>query len=131
MAIPALVTHTGSLSGTPAQGAVATPSLQEIINTSFAGTFGSSKSARPSIVNATLMSPFVLPFETITKCRCFALSVVSGAMTVLITTAAGTDQAYPVSGLWLWFSPQPGTEITSIKLVGTADVQYFLAGDVS
>lgn len=101
------------------------------MNTSFSGTFGSSKSARPSIIGATELSPFVVPFETITKVRCFAISVVSGSMELLLTSAFGTDQKFSVSGLWLWFSQQPGTELTAIKLAGTADVQYFLAGDVT
>lgn len=50
---------------------------------------------------------------------------------MLLTSAVGTDQALKVSDLFLWHSPNPGDELTAIKLVGTGDCEYFLAGDVS
>lgn len=131
MAIPATVSHIGTLSGSPAQGSIGSPSLQEIINTSFSGTYGSSKSARPSIVGATDGVPFVLPFETITKVRVLVIQVRSGSIKVKCTSAAGALQALLVSSFLLVHAPNPGDEITAIQLVGTADIEYFIAGDTT
>lgn len=131
MAIPALITHTGMLNGSPAASA-GTPCLQEILNTSFSATYQSSKSGRPGIVNATDLSPFVIPFETIVKVRAMAIKVVGGgSVRVKVSTAFGTDQVIPVSGILLWHCPNAGDEITSIKLIGTADIEYVIAGDLA
>lgn len=128
MAVPAIITHTGSLSGTPSSGTEPL-SLQELMNTSFSGTYQSSKSARPSI-NSTDGSPFSIPFETITKVRFFAIRARS-TIKMLLTSPAGTDQITRISGLYIWQSPVDGDQLTAIKLVGNADVEYILAGDVS
>lgn len=131
MALPAIITHTGMLNGSPAASA-GTPSLQSILNTSFSATYQSSKSGRPGIVSATDLSPFIIPFETINKVRALAVKVVGGgSVRVKITTAYGTDQVIPVSGLLIWHCPNAGDEITSIKLVGTADIEYLIAGDLA
>lgn len=103
----------------------------ELLNTSFTGTYGSSKSARPTINGATDGAPFILPFETITKVRVIVMRVRGGTIRLKLTSAAGTDQVIPVSELLVWTSPNAGDEVTAIKIVGTADVEYILAGDVS
>lgn len=131
MPLPAIIGHTGSVSGTPAQATSGVPSLQEILNTSFTSTFASSKSARPAIVGATDASPFVLALETITKVRFMAMRVRGGTLKVVVTSAAGTDQAFNLSDVLVWHSPNSGDELTAVKLVGTADLEYVLAGDVS
>lgn len=128
MAIPSLCQHTGSLSGSPVAGSIGSPSLQEISNTSFQVTTGSSKSARPSIINATYLSPFVLSLDTITKVQVLYVRVRSGSIKMLLTSAAGTDQAFRVSDMFMINPIASGDEITAIKFVGTADIEVFLAG---
>ena len=119
------------LNGSPSASA-GSPCLQEILNTSFSATYQSSKSGRPGIVGATDLVPFDLDFETINKVRAVAIRVVGGgSVRVKITTAYGTDQVIPVSGLLLWHCPNAGDEITSIKIVGNADLEYVIAGDLA
>lgn len=131
MALPATIVHNGALAGSPATGSDAL-ALQEILNTSFAGTFGSSKSARPGIIAATDLAPYVVPLETITKVRVIALKLQAGAtIKIRLTSAAGTDQSINVSGLFLWIGQNAGDEVTAIKLVGNADVVYAIAGDTA
>jgi hypothetical protein len=105
--------------------------LQELLSTSFTATYGSSKGARPAIVGATDGSPFVLPLETITKVRLIAMRVRGGTLKIKMTSAVGTLQSVNVSDLFLWHAPNSGDEITVIQLVGTADAEYIIAGDVS
>ena len=77
-------------------------------------------------------APVSLPLEAIAKVRVLGLSATGGAAVAMITTAAGTDQKIPCSGLLLWQSPLPGDEITAVKLYGaSASVEYFIAGDRS
>lgn len=101
------------------------------MNTSFNATYGSSKSARPSIIGATDLVPFVIPLETIVKVRMVAFRVRGASLKFLVTSAAGVDQAIKCSDLWLAHMPNAGDEWTAIKVVGTADLEYVLAGDVS
>lgn len=131
MAFPSTVAHQGALQGAPTASSVGTPSLTEILNTSFSNTYGSSKAARPGIVGATVGSPYVIPFETITKVRMFAFRVRGGSLEFRLTSAKGVDQALACSDIWLWHSPFAGDEITAIKVIGTADLEYVIAGDVS
>lgn len=130
MSQPALVSHTGSLSGAPSNGAIVAPSLQELLNTGFSNTYQATASARPTI-SALEGSPFTIPLVTITKVRMIAMQVRSGSLTILLTSTAGTDQAILASGLFLMNTPNAGTEITSIKVFGTADLEYVIAGDVT
>lgn len=130
MALPVTIAHTGSLNGSPAVGGQNVPSLNEIINTTFSGTYGASKSARLSIVGATDISPYTLSLDTMTKARCLVVATRSQTVKVLLTSAVGTDQKLDISGLFLWHSPNAGDEITAIKFVGTADLEVFVAGDV-
>lgn len=131
MALPAIISHTGSLSGSPAASSAGIPSLQEILNTTFTGTYGSSKGGRPAIVGATDGSPFVLSLETITKVRVIVMRVRGGSLKLKLTSAAGSLQSILCSDLFLWHAPNSGDEITGIQLVGTADLEYVLAGDVT
>lgn len=123
--------HTGSINGSPAQSSISSPSLTELLNTSFTGTYGSSKGARPTINGATDLAPFVIALETITKVRVIVMRVRGGSLVVKLTSAAGTDQAFPVSELFMLSTPSAGSEVTSIKCVGTADLEYVIAGDVT
>lgn len=130
MAQAVTIWHNGSVSGQPAivpNG----PSLADNLNTSFSATYAASKSSRLAVVGATDIAPLVLSLDSITKVRFFALRVLNGpSIKVKLTSAAGADQAQ--SGVFfLWHSPNSGDEITAIKLVGTADIELMIAGDVS
>jgi hypothetical protein len=131
LALPALVNHVGSLSGSPAQTGTTVPSLQELINTSFQGTFGGSKSARLTISGATDLSPFVLSLDTITKVRLIVVRTQNQSLRVKITSAYGATQVIPLSNALIWFAPNAGDEVTAIEFVGTADVEVVIAGDVT
>ena len=86
---------------------------------------------RLSVVGATDLSPYVVSLDTITKVRFLIIKVVNGAsIKAVLTSAAVADQA--LSGTtFIWNSLNAGDEITAIKLVGTADVELMIAGDVS
>lgn len=132
MALSALIQHTGSLSGSPSQAGASIPSLQEILGTTFSATLSASKSGRPTIVGATDGVPFVLGLETITKVRLIVLRVTGGSLKVKLTNStAGSLQAVMVSNLFMLYAPNAGDEVTAIQLVGTADLEYLIAGDVS
>lgn len=107
------------------------PSLADNLAISLTNTFQASK-ASPLSIASTDGSPFTLSLDSIVKVRFIALKVNSGAsVKMLLTSAAGTDQKVSVSGLFLWHAPNAGDEITAIKLVGTADVELLIAGDLS
>lgn len=108
------------------------PSLQEVASLAISASYGSSKSARPSIVNATMVSPYAIPLDTITKVRLLFVRVVSGNSIKLLLTSpsGGADQVVPVSDQALLHCPNPGDEFTAVKIVGSADLNVFLAGDV-
>lgn len=131
MSIPATVRHTGVLSvGSPSAGFAAR--LSDTFDTGFCATFGNSKNGRPSIVGATDVSPFVIPLEGITKVRALAVRVRGGAGKIKLSSAAGADQVIPLSGesQIIWFNPVPADEVTAVKFVGTADIEYSIAGDL-
>ena len=131
MAQSVTIWHSGAVTGqpTPVPGG---PSLSDMLNTSFCGTYGSSKAGRPSVVGATDLVPYVVTLDTITKVRFLGIRVINGSsIKVKLTSPAGTDQVLQVSSLLLWHSPNSGDEITAIKLVGTADIELLIAGDVS
>ncbi len=110
---------------------VAGPSLGDMLNISATATYQASKSA-PLSIRSTSDSPFSVSLDSIVKVRFMALKVNSGAsVQVQITSAAGNDQKVGVSGLFIWHAPNAGDEITAIKLVGTADIELLLAGDLS
>ena len=131
MAQSVTIWHSGSVTGqpTPVPGG---PSLSDMLNTSFNGTYAASKATRLSVVGATDLVPYAVAFYSITKGRFLGLRVINGSsIKVLITSPSGTDQAIKVSSLLLWHSPNSGDEITAINLVGTADIELLIAGDVS
>lgn len=117
-----------SVSPIPVSGG---PTLSDNMAISLTSTFQASK-AVPLSIAATDGSPFALSLDSIVKVRFLALKVNSGAsVKMLLTSADGTEQKLQVSGLLLWHAPNAGDEITAIKLVGTADVELLLAGDLS
>jgi hypothetical protein len=103
-----------------------------MLNTSFSGTYSASKATRLSVVGATDLSPYTVALDSITKARFLGVRVINGSsIKMLLTSPSGTDQALKVSSMLLWHSPNSGDEITAIKLVGTADIELLIAGDVS
>lgn len=129
MAQPVTLTHEGALVSAPASSP---SSLLDRLITSFEFTYQVARTGHPTIIGATDMAPFVIGFEGMTAVRVFGLRVNSGDLKVLVTSASGTDQALNVGGqgVLLWSSPYSGDQLTAIKMVGTADVDYLIAGDL-
>lgn len=97
---------------------------------SFCAVYQSAKGGNISVAS-TDPSPYTLPLEGILKVRVFGLRLLSGAtMKVKITTALGVA-TFPCSDELVIHSPNPGDEITAIQLIGTGDILYAIAGDVS
>jgi len=122
--------HTGALQAAPTPASSTFPSLQDIGNTSFQRTYSQRISGSPSVVGATDGVPFILPFGSVTKCRMFWLRVNGGgSLKVKFTTPLATDQVLNVADEWLWHSPNEGDQMTAIKLIGTGETEYLVAGD--
>lgn len=114
----------------PAAGSLYSSSLQEFLALSTQATYGAAKGGAVS-VSSTDMAPFNVPFEGVLKGRMFGIGLQSGqTLKVKITTALGVA-ILPVSDKLFLHAPTAGDEFTAIALVGNADVNYFLAGDVS
>ena len=128
MAVPAIIRHTGSLSGVPSTATTIYPSLQEIGNTSFERTYSQRMSGAPSVIGATDLLPFLLPLGTLTKVRMLWLRCTQ-SIKLKITSPVGIDQVLNVSDEILLHNPNEGDQLTAIKLVGTADIEYAVAGD--
>lgn len=129
MAQSVTVWHNGTASlVTPSCG---NPAQRGTLNTTFFASFTGSKSTQLSVVGATRVDPFVLSLDSIENVRFLGVRVVNGAsIQVVVTTAAG-EETYNVSPLLLLFAQNPGDEITAISLVGTADLEVMIAGDVA
>ena len=112
---------------------IASPSRFEgNLNDSFDLTFKkqylASEYGSPSL-KATLGSPFIVAAGVLEKINLFAIRVRSGGpIFVMVTTAAGVDQIMPVSDSLHLHNPIAGTEITQIKVFGTAEIDYTVAG---
>jgi hypothetical protein len=118
------------LTGSPGNPSSALPSLQEIANTSFSRTYSQRQAGAPQVINATDLAPFILSLGTVTKIRMLFVRVVgSGVIRLKLTSAAGADQALPLSDLIVWHAPAEGDQITAVKVVGTADLEYTVYGD--
>jgi hypothetical protein len=104
------------------------------IDTSFGITCAAQKSGQDDVVNATSGSPLVLPLENVAKVRVLIIAVSGNSVTLQLTSAAGNNQAIPLSsgGMQIHFAPTVGDEFTAISIVGNgATVNYFIAGDLS
>ena len=131
MAQSVTIWHSGAVTGQPL-AVPGGPSLSDMMNTSFSNTYSASQASRLSVVGATDLSPFVVAFGSVTKARFLGIRVINGSsIKALLTSPSGTDQALKTSSLLLWNSPNSGDEITAINLVGTADIELLIAGDVS
>lgn len=80
-------------------------------------------------VNGTDNNPFVLSNGNVGLIQFLSIRSIDGAsFKILITTAAGTDQAIRSSDLLVIHAPQAGDQILTIKLVGTGMVEFKMAG---
>lgn len=124
MAASATISHLGSLTSCTSVGAL------EVFNTGFLGTFANQKNASPTLSNVTSGSPLSLPFESITKVNVLACKSSGGALTLMLTTSAGADQLVPLgsNGVFVYYQPTPGSELTAIKVYGTGHLEYWIAG---
>jgi hypothetical protein len=120
----------GVLHAQPAPASLYSQTLQELLPLSFSAVYGAVKGGVIPVASTDL-APFTLPLEGIVKGRVFAMRLMSGAtMKLRITTALGTA-VLNVSGQFLLHAPATGDQFTAIQLVGTGDVAYAIAGDVT
>jgi hypothetical protein len=131
MGIPARIIHTGSLlaeSTSETWGFSGGP-----VSTSFHATYAAQKQAQEDVAGATMGSPLTVPLENVVKVRIGIFTATGGSGILILTSAAGVNQAVPLSvgGVFMFHNPHAGDEITSIKLAGTLTVQYFIAGDAT
>jgi hypothetical protein len=105
--------------------------IGDVLNLSLVATYQASKAA-PLSIASTEGTPTVVALDSIVRVRFIALKVNSySSVQMIVTSAAGATQRIPVSGLFVWYAPNAGDEITAISLVGTADVELLLAGDLN
>lgn len=131
MAQSRLIGVTGALvSGPPTSALFGGDSRDDFLSLDFQATYGASKGATISIVG-TDMAPVVLSLEGIVKGRLFALRVLSGdVVKVLLTQLSGVSTIL-VDDEFFFHSRNDANKFTAISLVGTADLSYVLAGDVT
>lgn len=131
MGQPALVTVTGAVTITPVVGGFpGSPSLTDTLQIYVQAAYGSWKTGRPNISAPLIGSPFVVPLEGIAKVRFLAFKTALPMKVLLTTPNGGADQAVPVSDELVIHAPGAGDEMTAIKVVGTGDISYVIAGDV-
>ncbi len=126
MGLPARINVTGIATGSPASSS-APNSLGDQLDLGTQQTYQVTASGRPS-VNSTDMSPFVLGLQTIVKVFFIACRI-RGSLKILLTSENGDDQVIPCSDMFVWSAPQSNNAITAIKFVGTADLEFFIAGN--
>ncbi len=127
MGQPVNIELKGSLVASPVPG-MCGPSLRDTVDVSFSHAYTQRQSAAMS-VNATPDAPFALPFGGVTKGRALVLRVRGGSLKALLTTPAGAAQAIRVSDLLVMHNPAEGDQLTAVSLIGTAEIEYLLAGD--
>ena len=131
MGAPVTLTVSGKASLAPSVSSSTTPSgTGGMSGTIVSRTYLKGKTRHGvDIVGATDGSPFVVEFEDITSVRYFLLRVSSGTIKVRLTSAVAALQEFNVSDKFEIHNPVAGDEFTAIALVGTACVEYMLAGD--
>lgn len=122
---------TGVISARPASTAFGACTLQELLPLNTRAVYASGKGASISVSATSPSPPFVLPLEGIVAVRLFAMRLLSGdSIRVTITTPVGTA-TFPVSDEFVLHNVNPGDEITAISFVGSAEIAYAIAGDVT
>jgi hypothetical protein len=120
---------TGAVQASPFASLSGGQSLQDFLTFNIRKSYTGRSADVTSVVGATDLAPYVLPLGTITKVRFLAIHVLSGALKAKLTTPSETDQVVRFGDWLVIHAPNPGEELTSIKLVGTADLEHFLSGD--
>lgn len=127
MAIPFQLQVVGSVSAIPFPGGPAEgQSLQEFVNLGQI-TNPTQRSAGVRSLISAVDEP--LDFGSVTAGTFLTLRVLSGSLSMKVTTPLATDQVIPCGGQVLLYTPNPGQQMTAIKLTGTADFQFVLAGN--
>jgi hypothetical protein len=119
----------GAVQAGPANASTTSPSLLDTLSIATLRTYGYKSANSTTINNPSAGTPFVIPLAAITKVRFCLIRVTGASVQVLVTSAAGTDQTFKVSDELVWSSPNEGDQLTAIKLVGVADIEYLIAGD--
>lgn len=103
--------------------------LMQSIDLAFNATFDNVIGGAQTI-NASSGSPFVPALGAMLAVRAIAVRAVDGqSLVVKLTSAAGTDQAIPVSDLVLVRAKNTGDQFTAIKIIGAGRIEYLLAGN--
>lgn len=125
MALSGAVNVIGGLFEAPES--IGRASLESKVNLCDFVDFAKVLEGRVNIANP--VTPYVMKISPITAVRAVAIRLRTGTAIVLVTSSVGADKAFPLSKLWVWRSTVAGSEITALKLLGTADVEYVVAGD--
>jgi hypothetical protein len=132
--LPVCVRVRGVVTFRPTLGGFTPPSSGDTLALNVDATYDDSK-ATGRTVTENVGAPYVVPLEGIGAVRFFAIKVRGGNLTLLLTSAAGTDQAMMVSDEFEISCPAPGTEYTAIKMYAPAqtsiEVRYLLSGNAS
>lgn len=124
------ITSAGSVGGAPARPE-GPAELTSILSLAFTATYAQMDAGSFSFLG-TLPSPFVLNPGGITKVRALVIRCLDAqSIQVLVSSALGTDQKVPCSGLFFMHCPKAGDELTAVKLVGSGRIEYLAAGDAS
>jgi hypothetical protein len=105
--------------------------LMQSIDLAFQATYDGVLAGAQTI-NGTDGSPFVPALGSMVAVRAIAVRAVDGqSLVVKLTSAAGVDQAIPVSDLILVRAQNAADKFTAIKIVGAGRVEWLLAGNNS
>ena len=114
---------TGALMAKPPQGGGRSTTL--VLD--FCAQYDQSLEGVQHVVG-TGMAPYDLDLAGIMSVYLLSLRVLSGGpLTLLLDSAAGTAQAFPLSDE-IFLSNKGGVPFTRIQIVGTADIEFMIAG---
>lgn len=129
--MPYLLAMSGSIGSEGAKVVGDQTPLMKAIGLAFQATFDAVFGDGIPIASSD-EAPFVPALGAVTAVRAIAIRSVDGASIVVkLTSAKGTDQEIPVSDLLVIQAKNVGDEYTAIKIVGTATVEYLLAGNLA
>lgn len=116
---------TGSIQSDPASVADATSLLSQAIDLAFKATYDACFGA-----NVPIAGTLTPALGAVTKVRAVAIRAVDGqSLVVRVSSAAGANQAIPVSDLLLLRAQNTGDELTALSITGTGRVEYIIAGN--
>jgi len=125
-----LVVMSGSIGSDAAKVVGDQTPLMGAISLAFQATFDAVFADAVPIASSD-GSPFIPSLGAITAVRAIAIRSLTGATVVVkLTSAKGTDQQLPVSDLLVIQAKNEGDQYTAIKIVGTATIEYLIAGNI-